>query len=155
MIELEVGVHFKAGVERLDGVPVAPVAVVQESDPIPKPGVLQSARAATKGKKINHRHQQQQHQHQEQQWQQRRRGVTSKGLGLASGKWLICVIPYQPHPLYMETQTTWVNFFRSCQMVEPYELHGKHMKTPRNRHEMEKASRTNTIWYLANTMDKT
>lgn len=47
MIELEVRVHFEARVERLDGVPVTPVAVVQEPDTVPKTGVLQSKSAAT------------------------------------------------------------------------------------------------------------
>lgn len=42
VIELEVRVHLQARVERLDGVPVTPVAVVQEPDTVPKTGVLQS-----------------------------------------------------------------------------------------------------------------
>ena len=40
VIELEVRVHLEARVERLDGVSVTPIAVVQESDAVPKTRVL-------------------------------------------------------------------------------------------------------------------
>ena len=46
VIELEVRVHLEARVECLDGMPVTPVAVVQEPDTVPKTRVLQIKSAA-------------------------------------------------------------------------------------------------------------